>query len=368
MSPDLPGGQDASGARPRADIHLHLEGRARSARWHARQVGQHPFDHAALLDRLAAADLAGGIDRLNWLAEHLPAPPSDRFMAEHLAAMTADLCLDAAGQGACLIEVRFGAAEWRRRGLSATEVVRAMRLGAELARPPAPIALGTVACIVRNGDRADLERLIAEAVAAAPAGLDGIDLVQKEADTVVPLRDLVPLVDAARAAGLGITSHSGEFTGPRNVAETVEMLGIRRIGHAVRAGEDPGVVRLLRDLAVVVECCLTANVVLGVVPTLRDHPARRYADAGVAVTFNTDDPLVFATSIAHEYRLASQFLGFTSRDLRRCTRTAVSSAFVAESAKRQLLDQLQTATPRRENGSMKRQVNGKRWNSIPSAR
>ncbi|MFV0299935.1 MAG: adenosine deaminase [Paracoccus sp. (in: a-proteobacteria)] len=113
--------------------------------------------------------------------------------------------------------------------------------------------------------------------------------------------------DAAREAGLGLTCHSGEWGAPDTIRETLK-LGVTRLGHGVRAAEDPALVEELAEKGIVLEVCPGSNVALGVAPDWGAHPIARLRDAGVRVTVSTDDPPFFHTSMNHEYdRLADAF-------------------------------------------------------------
>ncbi|WP_460495293.1 hypothetical protein [Glycomyces tarimensis] len=148
---------------------------------------------------------------------------------------------------------------------------------------------------------------------AAAAGLAGIELVYvpyaAEADWT---RGRV-VAEAAREAGLGVTVPAGAFNAS-NVAALAEIEGVARIGHAVGAAADPGILRLLAERGVTVEACLTSAVVLGMVASLEAHPLPRFLEAGVAVVLGTDSPMRMGTDIAAEYAKAAS-LGLTGTDL-----------------------------------------------------
>lgn len=109
----------------------------------------------------------------------------------------------------------------------------------------------------------------------------------------------------ARSSGLRLTAHAGETDGPASIWAALE-LGAERIGHGIRAIDDPVLVKHLRDHDIPLEISLTSNLATGVVGELADHPARRLYDAGVPITLNTDDPGIFRTSLSREFALAAQ--------------------------------------------------------------
>lgn len=130
----------------------------------------------------------------------------------------------------------------------------------------------------------------------------------------------------ARRAGLRLTAHAGESMGPESVWAALE-LGAERIGHGIRAIEDPVLLAHLSDRNIPLEICITSNLVTGVVKRLEDHPVRRLYDAGVPIVLNTDDPAMFRCSLVEEYRLAARAFGFTEVELHSIAANAFHFAF-----------------------------------------
>ncbi|MGN6551389.1 MAG: adenosine deaminase [Pararhizobium sp.] len=144
----------------------------------------------------------------------------------------------------------------------------------------------------------------------------------------------------ARDAGLGITIHAGELAGAESVRDALDVIRPARIGHGVRAVEDPELVRRLAEERVVLEVCPGSNVALGLFPSFAAHPLAALREAGVRVTLNSDDPPYFATALGAEYRLAKAEMGLDDAALAAMTRTAIEAAFVDEATRRHLLDRL----------------------------
>jgi adenosine deaminase len=109
--------------------------------------------------------------------------------------------------------------------------------------------------------------------------------------------------EKARAAGLHSIPHAGETVGPASVWGAVQTLGAERIGHGVRAIEDPTLIAYLKDQAIPLEVCPTSNICLGVYANINHHPFPRLHTAGIPVTVNSDDPPLFNTSLNHEIGL-----------------------------------------------------------------
>ena len=118
----------------------------------------------------------------------------------------------------------------------------------------------------------------------------------------------------AKDAGLHLTAHAGETDGPESIRAAL-AIGAERIGHGIRAIDDPDLVRRLRDEQIPLEVCITSNVCTGAVPSLEVHPVRRLFDAGVVITLNTDDPGIFESDLAAEHSIARRLFGFTEQEL-----------------------------------------------------
>ena len=117
--------------------------------------------------------------------------------------------------------------------------------------------------------------------------------------------DYVRAFEIAREAGLGITIHAGELAGWESVAAALDHIRPSRIGHGVRAIENPDLVKRIADEGVVLECCPGSNIALKVFRQLRRASvSRRCKAAGCKVTLNSDDPPYFWTSLKREYDIA----------------------------------------------------------------
>jgi adenosine deaminase len=141
----------------------------------------------------------------------------------------------------------------------------------------------------------------------------------------------------AREAGLHVIAHAGEAAGAESVRQAVLGLGAERIGHGIRALEDPEVVDLLLARGIPLEVCPTSNVHTSTVPDLRSHPLPALLARGLSVTLNTDDPSISGIDLAHEYRVAQEDLGLGDDDLRKLQENALLAAFLTREERDDLL-------------------------------
>lgn len=149
--------------------------------------------------------------------------------------------------------------------------------------------------------------------------------------------DFTRAFDIARDGGLGITIHAGELAGAFSVADAFDLVRPDRIGHGVRAVEDPALVDRLADSDVVLEVCPGSNVALNLFPSFKAHPLRAFFDRGIRVTLNSDDPPFFHTSLGKEYQVAKDEMGFSDAELDTMTRTALQAAFVDDETRARLI-------------------------------
>ena len=142
----------------------------------------------------------------------------------------------------------------------------------------------------------------------------------------------------ARAASeaLRLTVHAGETMGPESVWSALRELKADRIGHGLRAVEDPELVAFLAEKQIPVEVCISSNVLTGCCPSIGQHPLRTLFDAGVLVTLNTDDPDMFRTSLVGEYQIAHEVFGFSDSELEKLAENSFRASFLPEARKREI--------------------------------
>ena len=139
-----------------------------------------------------------------------------------------------------------------------------------------------------------------------------------------------------RDAGWHVTVHAGEAAGPSSIVTAVEKLGATRIGHAVRAVEDDGVLRMLRDRRIGIEANLTSNVQTSTVSDYAVHPLKRFLEEGLLATINTDDPGISGIDLPHELDVAAPAAGLSEQQISHALENAWEIAFLTPEEKTRL--------------------------------
>ncbi len=144
----------------------------------------------------------------------------------------------------------------------------------------------------------------------------------------------------ARAAGLHLTCHAGESTGPESIWSAINI-GAERIGHALSAADDQDLVDVLAERQIPLELNITSNLRTGCCPALLEHPVRRYFEEGLMVTLNSDDPPFFGANLLDEYLLAHEQFEFSLDQLRELAANSVEASFLPAERKLKLLSEVE---------------------------
>lgn len=250
-------------------------------------------------------NFAGFLECFKFIAQRLRGPADyglvTRRMMETLAR-----------QGVGYAEVTLGAGVVLWRGFDFGSVWRAIREAQREAEKQWPVEVWWNLDAIRQFGP---EHVMDVARIAAKYVDDGVVSFGIGGDEVRgPAADLRDAYRYAKDAGLRLTAHAGETDGPESIRAALDI-GAERIGHGIRAVDDPELMRRLREERIPLEVCITSNVKTGAVASLEAHPVRRLFDAGVEITLNTDDPGVFETDLAQEFGLARDVFGFSEAEL-----------------------------------------------------
>lgn len=321
-----------TGHIPKAELHCHIEGAAPTelVREQARKYNV-DIDHLIDGKRFVWSDFTSFLAAYDAAAALFKTEEDYALLAERYLASIAS-------EGAIYSEIFISPDHARRAGLSPQAYVKGLGEGIERARDKHGIEGRQIVTCVRHFDKDDAID-VARFAASRPHrtvtgfGMGGDERIGSHAD----FSDAFAI---ARDAGLGITTHAGEVAGADSVRDAIEHVRPSRIGHGVRAIEDPSLVEHLADEGIVLEICPGSNVSLSVYESLGAHPFAALRDAGVKVTLNSDDPPFFDTSLGKEYAVAQAAFGLSDADLVETTRTAIEAAFVDDETRAALLAKL----------------------------
>ena len=151
-----------------------------------------------------------------------------------------------------------------------------------------------------------------------------------------PLEPFASLFEAVRLMGFRVTAHAGEAEGSESVWAAIRHLQVERIGHATRAREDPALLDYLYERRIPLELCPVSNVRTGVVNSIREHPIRDYFDRGLIISVNTDDPMMYGTSLDKEYETIVEECGFTKEEICGLILLGIESSWLPQERKKLL--------------------------------
>jgi len=315
-------------AMPKAELHLHLDGSLRvdTALELARTRGvDAPRDRegmsAALIAPMPCADQAE-------LVRAFDLPIALMQDAEALERITAELVETKAADGVRYLEIRWGPMLHVAGGLSLEAGIAAVCSGARAAAARSGTVVRLICTALRSHDPAANVVLAETAARFRDRGLTGWDLAGPEAAYPDPLV-FARSFEAARAGGLRITLHAGEWGGAGQVRRAL-ALGPERIAHGPRAVDDAALCEELIARDVTLDLCPTSNWQAGIVPSLAAHPLARLLRDGVSVTLSTDDTTVSDLSLSDEYVRAVETIGLTLPELWAIDRHALDVAFADE--------------------------------------
>ena len=238
------------------------------------------------------------------------------------------------------VEMFFDPQGHTSRGISFATVIEGLSRAIADAGQKLGVNASLIMCFLRHLDEADAERTLDRALPFKDR-IVGVGLDSSERGN--PPGKFKRVFDRSREAGFFLTAHAGEEGPPSYVWEALDVLGVARIDHGVRAIEDePLIHRLARERTPLTVCPLS-NVRLRVVEDLAHHPLRRMLEKGVAVTVNSDDPAYFGGYVQENYSAAAQALRLGRDEIAAIVRNGISASLLPQPEKTRLLSELDRA-------------------------
>ena len=329
---------DVYDAIPKVELHCHVEGTVRPstvvelARKNGRRLrSEDPTE----LYRYTSLN---SFLEIFWLVQELLADRDDWSRAAY------ESIVDAAPHGLRYREMFFTPARHLAAGQDLAEIIVGLGEGIERAE----METATRCMLICDIDRAyggaaglELAQRLAELRRAGQAerviGL-GMDSTERGVDP----RDFAPAFRVAGAAGLRLTSHAGEDTGPDNIVAALDALGIERIDHGLAILEDEELTRRVAEERIPLDVCPNSNIVIAnKYARLEEHPFRRMRQAGLLATLNTDDPAMTDLDLGKEYRSVARALEMPWSEIEDTALDGIEATWLDEDAKRALRAQFE---------------------------
>ena len=294
---------------PKAHLHLHLVGGMRLPTLiELAEVHGIPLPRALTEQRLAGPGVPGGpltsrysdgwfrFQRLYDAARRVLRTPAD------VIRVIREIAEDAVADGAVWVELQVDPSGYAARFDGTVSTVELMCEATRAASRSTGLGMALIVAANRTRHPAEAATLARIAVRFRDAGAVGFGLSNNE--RAGPAAAFTQAFRIARRGGLISVPHGGEMVGPAAVWDCLNLLGADRIGHGVRAVDDPVLLRRLAAAGTTLEVCPASNVALGVAADQASVPVRRLLNAGVRVVLGADDPLLFASGLTAQYQTA----------------------------------------------------------------
>lgn len=319
---------------PKVELHLHLEGAIPpDALWQlVQKYGGDPAvpDLEALERRFQYRDFPHFIQTWVWKNQFLREYEDFTFIAEAVAG-------DLSRQNIRYAEVFYSPSDFLRYGLETQKLTEAIRTG--LSRVTES-KVNLIIDLVRDRGPQNAARNLAEVNEVKEMGVVGITIGGSEQD--YPPEPFAEIYEKARQLGFNTSAHAGEAAGPESVWGAIRSLKVERIGHGTRAVEDERLLKYLAEKKIPLEVCPLSNVRTGVVKSIDSHPVRKFFERGLVVTISTDDPKMFGNSLAGEYQLLVNRLGFSHDEVRGLIIQSIQASWLPSGKKSQMIDAFRT--------------------------
>ncbi|HJT81082.1 MAG TPA: adenosine deaminase [Chthoniobacterales bacterium] len=339
MTPLQAGSSNVDPKLPLIDLHRHIDGSVRLttilelAKQHRIKLPGATLEelrpHVQVMEHERQPGVMAFISKMLWMTAVL----ADADACRRIARESVE---DANREGIDYIELRFS--PWfmsEPHRLDPVAVVEAVVQGVDEARQTNGVQVNLIGILSRTYG-VDIAKKELEALLTQRERLVALDLAGDEA--AFPPHLFTEHFMRGRDAGWHITVHAGESAGPKSVWDAIKLLGAQRVGHGVRAMEDPALIDFLIERQIGVEVNLTSNVQTSTVPDLQTHPFRAMLERGLLASINTDDPGVSKIDLPFEYNVAAPAAGLSQTLISQAQHNALDTAFLTAAEKTALLN------------------------------
>lgn len=309
---------------PKAHLHLHLEGGMRPSTL-AELAAEHGME----------VPVVSGFGSFSVFAEMYLTACEVLQRPEDMVRLVDETADDALAAGAVYIEPAIYLPHHLERLGPPEELLELVLEASRAATERTGVEIGWMVAADRTLDPSDAVEQARIAARHAHRGVVSFGLANDE--LLGPAGRFTEAYDIARDAGLLSTPHAGELDGPHSVVAALELLGADRIQHGVRSVERDGLPERLAERGTCLDVCPTSNVLLAVVPSLEEHPLPQLLEAGVRVSINADDPLLFGPDLLGEYEVVRTEFGFDDERIATMARASITCGGAPDAVKAEAL-------------------------------
>ncbi|MBD2085940.1 adenosine deaminase [Trichocoleus sp. ST-U3] len=323
---------------PKVELHLHLEGAIPlTALWQliekynaVSSVGS----FSQMEQKFQYKDFQHFIDTWVW---------KNNFLREYedFTLIASKVAEDLASQNIIYVEAFYSPGDFIRHGLEPQKLTEAIRKGLDVHADK--ITVNLVADLIRDFGPEQGMTWVKQIHEVKNLGVLGIGIGGSE--QTFPPEPYEAVYEQARNLGFKTSAHAGEAAGSESMWGAIRSLKVDRIGHGVRAIDDPELVSFLKSEQIPIEMCPISNLRTGVVADISLHPIKKLYEEGLLITVNTDDPKMFNSSLAYEYKMLVEKLGFSLDDIVNLIKNAIKSSWCDDTEKMELLGKIETAPP-----------------------
>jgi len=326
---------------PKAEHHVHLEGALSVPllfELAARNGIALPQSDAAFASQ---ESLSARYERFTSLDDFLQYYYTGMSVLIHqgdFEALAWDYFQRASADGVHHAEVFFDPQAHMSRGVSYSTVLSGFNAARSRAQSELGISTELICCFLRHLPVPDaLETFHNPDVQASYANgtIKGIGLDSSELD--YPPQLFVELFALAKKQGLRLTSHWGEEGPAAYIANAIEMLGTERVDHGRALADDEELMQKVATSGIMLTLCPTSNVVLKGVPSIKDLPVRKFLDAGVRFSINSDDPAYFGGYILDNYCAVHEAFDLSVAEWTRICRAGIEGSWCDDARKSEML-------------------------------
>ena len=250
---------------------------------------------------------------------------------ENLKRISYELIEDVNRENVKYIEIRFAPLLHTECGLSVKEVVESVLEGMKEGERDFNVKSNLIICVMRHHDLESGYKLVEECKEFVGNGVVGIDLAGAELEGFA--FKYKKMFDKARSYGFNVTVHAGETGFSKNVIDAVEILGAKRIGHAVAIENDKDTYNLVKQKGITLEMCPKSNLDTKAVESYKTHPLRRFLGDGLEVNLSSDNRTVSNIDLTTECKNLNEVCSMSYLEYKKIYLNSVRGAFCDEKTK-----------------------------------